>query len=496
MTPLRRAAVNAALLALAGCAATPIPPEETPYFREQSAAAHAARPAAAGDEAQVLAHAARALETRAAEAAAAVADDDEAAGLLDLDAPGARAFVAALERQEDAEAALAAEPLPLERVLLAVFARSPDVAAARARRRSVIASFDQATYLEDLLLRYDAFARLASPVVGGGRMRGSAFPYPGLVALKGEMLDSEVTMAREDARMRVRDVLAAAAMAFHDLAHATDELRIREEQLAVDERVLAATRARVETGRAPQAELLEMEAERAVAANAVADSLAKAARARGVLNTYLRRDVGAPLRLAPTADPPAAAPPVEPLLAALAETSPEVRMARAAERRTAAAVRMGEVMLFAAPAPGAVGGDTMRDGAVPGAPPAFGPDVAWIDELRERRAALAHAAGEALLRARRDVLGAQLARDTACRAFALAEQSSAPLSRDALEERIRLYEAGRSGFAELGAAIGRHLDAEDAAAAARHDYGRAEAAVWMAAGARTGAGAAAEESQR
>ena len=511
------------LLALGACSALQIPPAETPYFRQQADLAQAA-PAAAprGAEAAVLREAAAELAVRATAEAERIRRGDETEGLLDAQSPAAREFLALLADPARAEEVLATTPLDLEHVLLAVHARNPGVAAARANWAATVRMYEQATYLEDLLLRSAAFTRLAAPRIGAAPMREAAFPYPGLVALKGEMIDREVTMAREMARMRLRDAMVAAARAYHEATHHEQELAIRVELLSLADRVVAATRKRVEAGKGPQAELLEMEAERAMAENDRAHAVTSLARARRELNTLLARSPGAPIALRQHGDPPAQTPALAPFLELAARFSPQARVARAETGRSAAAIRMSEAMLFAAPAPGASVAATPMDGSVPvgpdasgaaapgmagamdaapgtaphapglpprdgapgGAPVAFGADLAWVAELRERHVALGRAAEEAALAVQREVVRAHYELDAARRMFEVAARSTEPLSAQSVEERIHLYEAGRGDFAELTAALQLHLRAAHDVAAARHEYGMAQAMLWMAAGAR------------
>ena len=524
-----RALRVASVLVVAGCAALDVPPEETPYFQQQLAIAKAApRAAQPGAEATVLRDAASKLDVRAAAEAERIRRGDETAGLLDVESAPAREFLASLGDPRKAEEILGTAPLDVDHALLAAYARNPDVAAARANWAATVRMYEQATYLEDLLLRYSAFTRLATPRVGAAPMREAAFPYPGLVALKGEMIDREVTMAREMARMRLRDVVVATAKAWHVAVHHGEELKIRDEQLSLAKRVAESTRSRVESGKSPQAELLEMESEVAMAENDRQHAVTSLARARAELNTLLARDPQAPLMLPEQfpAVPPEEATPVEPLLALARTYSPEIRVARAEAARTGAAIRMAEAMLFAPPSPGAVApgapmGGSMstpaagarsesaagamggamgagagasstptspplppRDEPPSGAPGAFGPDVAWVAELKERHVALERAAEESVRAAERRVLDAHYEMEAMRRMYQVAAKSTEPLSAQAVEERIRLYEAGRSEFAELVSTFRRHLDAAHDAVAARHDYFMENAMLWMAIGAR------------
>jgi outer membrane protein TolC len=465
---------------LTGCAATPIPPAETPYYAEQLAIARAAPAAPApGAEAAALREAASKLEVRAAAESDRIRRGDETEGLLDVEAPAAREFLAKLADAARAEEVLATTPLDVEHAFLAVYARNPDVAAARADWSASLRAYETANYLEDLLLRYSAFTRAATPSVGAAPMRESAFPYPGLVALKGEMIDREVAIARETARMRLRDALVAASRAWHVAVHQGEEAAIRGEQLSLAKRLVESARARVASGRSPQAEVLDMEAEVATAENERRQAESSLARARAELNTLLARDPQAPLTLHEHlhADPPEEATPVEPLLELARRWSPEIRVARAEAARSAAAIRMSEATLFAAATP-----DAMKGGEP--ATPAFGADAAWLAELRERHVALQRAAEEAVKAAERRVLDAHFEMDARRRAYLVAAKHAEPLSRQSVGERQRLYESGRAEFADLVASYRRRLDAEHDAVAARHDYFLAEATLWTAVGAR------------
>lgn len=528
------------LLVSAGCARLPAPPPagDTAYAREQVALALATPAAPPRDEGRVLREAVAALEPGAAAARASIDAAGETEGLLDVRTAEAQAVVDKARDAAGGDAFLGAAPLDLETVLLATYARNPDVEASRATWRATIRLYDQATSLEDVLLRYRAFARLSSPPVAAKAMGEAAFPYPGVLALKGEMIAAEVRMAREAARMRLRDVLASAAMAHADLAARAEEVALRAELVSLADRVLASARARVRSGTATQAELLEMEAERAMLENDRVRALAAAAEAAARLNSLLARDARAPIVAGPLPAPPSATPDLLALLALAERYAPEPRMARAEAERTAVAIRMAEAMLFAARAPGAaveapmagagkgsamppertgargpgrsVGGamgagmapspgaplpaasmpgevGTPATPPAPGAPASLGADLGWIAELRERRVARERQAEEGTLVAARGVATAHLGLDNARRMHLLTSGTTVPLATQAVEERMRLYEAGRSDFAEVFAALRRVVDARLGALAARQMYAEAAAKLWMSAGARPSA---------
>ena len=128
---------------------------------------------------------------------------------------------------------------------------------------------------------------------------------------------------------------------------------------------------------------------------------------------------------------------------------------------------------------GAIGGYVMEAGLSSG-----GAALAWVAELRERKVALDREAEEAAQAAARAVVAAHLEMDAARRMHEVAVTSSVPLSSQAANERIRLYESGRGDFAEVIAAYRRFLQGRLDEVTARYEYGEAEARAWMAAGAR------------
>lgn len=515
---------------------------ETPFAREQLARARAALPSPSRDDARVLRDAAALLAAGAAEARRGIDTAEEAEGLLDLSDPGVRERILRLRDRTGGDALLGAAPLDLETVLLATYARNPDVEAARATWRSTMRMFDQATYLENVLLRYRSFARSATAPVAARKMGESAFPYPGVVALKGEMIATEVRMAREDARMRLRDAMAASAMAYVDASARDEEATLRVELVALADRMLEATRARIGAGTATQGEFLEAQAERSMLENERVQALAAAAEAKARLNTLLARDPVTPIAVRKLADPSPETPALAPLLEMAGRYAPEPRMARAEAERTALAIRMAEAMLFAAPPPGTLarvgmpggggaemGGESqempsgaarppvapsarmtgrMGSGAGPGggvsempvptSPPGEGPaltpppapdavlgqDLAWVAELRHRKAALDRKVEEVSLAVERRVVEAHLALDGARRMHALAATSLIPLTTQAVEERLRRYQSGGSEVAEVFDALRRTVDARLSAISARRMYAESLAKGFMAAGAR------------
>ena len=459
---------------LASCASTSeIPPAETAFARAKVAEA-AALPASAAAAARppALAGEALALPPRAPQPAL-----DPVAGIVALDDPRVAAFVAKLRDPQTADAALSETPLDADLVLAAVWVRSPAVAAARDDVEAMRRAYEQASWLDDVETRFRSLGVPAANV--RSMMESAPLDYPGDAALRGQMLDREVEMALARVRMTVLERGSAAVDAYHVAGHHVEELRIRKDQVDILSRLVDVARSRVETGRAPQAELLEAQAELAMVQSDQEHAETALVQARRDLNAQLDRAPDAPWVIAPHGDPPATTPDVPDLIDLAHRSSPGIAMARADVARIAAAEQMARRMATPTRGPGAVAGGGMETGAAP--------DVtapAWAAALAARRAAAERRVADAMRDVDRKVADAVFELDAMARMFRVAARSTEPATRLALEERMNLYEGGRGEFTALLGAFRVHLDALHAVAQARHYYGSMEAMLWMAVGAR------------
>jgi outer membrane protein TolC len=313
----------------------------------------------------------------------------------------------------------------------------------------------------------------------GATMESSPLAYPGTAALRGEMLDLEVAMASARLRMAFLSTAADALGAFHTALHHEGEVEIRREQVSVIERLAAASRARVESGRAPQAELSEAQAELAMSRSDLEHALSALDAARRKFNALLDRAADAPFTGRAHDEPPATTPDAAALVDVAKRWSPEIAMARADAARMAVAERMAGRMANPTRAPGAA---AMTGEAMDAAPDFVPP--AWAAEISSRRAAADRAAEETERSVERMIADMAYELAAMARMYRVAKTAAEPAARQALAERMSLYENGRGEFTDLLAAAKRHLDARHDLVTALHDYRGMEARLWMAVGAR------------
>jgi outer membrane protein TolC len=152
--------------------------------------------------------------------------------------------------------------LDREALIAAVLARNPSIAAARWAWRAALARYPQETALEDPMLDYElAPASLGSSSVDAGHAVAltQAIPFPGKLALRGEIALAEAEAAAGD-HHAVRLRLALLASLLFDQAHLVErKLAVNDAHRALLAELREIAVARYEAGLANQQDPLEAE---------------------------------------------------------------------------------------------------------------------------------------------------------------------------------------------------------------------------------------------
>jgi outer membrane protein TolC len=133
-----------------------------------------------------------------------------------------------------------------------ILLRNPGVRAAERRFRASIQGLSQITALDEILRRYTAFTEDLQPGVGPMKGRDPLslkFPFPGILALKGEIAQQEVWRAREELEMARRDAVTSVRVAFWNLLYNSKARQITIETLDLLSHLEEVATARYEAGK-------------------------------------------------------------------------------------------------------------------------------------------------------------------------------------------------------------------------------------------------------
>jgi outer membrane protein TolC len=212
------------------------------------------------------------------------------------------ARLAALGDPEDDGATAAEELFPEVRLAdveaLAV-TRSPRVLAARRSLRAALEQYGQVEALDDLLRHYAVATGSLMTDVGGAMGQGTAavFPFPGLLALKGEIVAADARAALEDLERARRDALAEGRRLFFALEAAHRSVTLLGEIEGLLRQAVGAVQARYESGRGQLADLVRAEVDLAKNETELTNAAKERAATEAALRSVLALPRGAVLGL-------------------------------------------------------------------------------------------------------------------------------------------------------------------------------------------------------
>ncbi len=374
--------------------------------------------------------------------------------------------------------------------------RNPGVASKERDVRAAIEGYSQAENLDTILRRYSAFT--ASLMTGIGPMDSpeamarSRFPFPGVLALKGEVVTMETTAARENLEAARRKAVTSVDKAYRELIYVGEARKNTESMLDLLDNLKGAATARYSAGETSFQDVLKIGIER--------EKMKEELRTIGEMGrnaeAMIRETLALPpsIRIgAPVSDNvEVAVPELGDLQSMALAGRQELRSMRAMVGKMEKMLLMQETMVH----PGfslnlsqydrdevsriGAGGMGEEKGSFPtttvasvgeGLPkaPMFGTQVAYLRELRQRieglRADLRMEEAATLL----GVRNAWFALDKAGREEALYGDRVVTLSRSALEASNQGYSAGKVMFADVIESYRGWLEANLAFARSRAD---------------------------
>jgi cobalt-zinc-cadmium efflux system outer membrane protein len=139
----------------------------------------------------------------------------------------------------------------LETLETLAFLRNPGIKAGENRVRAAIDTYSQVLALDDILRKYTAFTE--GLMTGVGPLKGkepmkTKFPFPGVLSLKGEIVNKEIQAVMEDLEIARREAITEARKAYWELLFLRKAKNITVVTLGLYRRLEQVATTRYETG--------------------------------------------------------------------------------------------------------------------------------------------------------------------------------------------------------------------------------------------------------
>ncbi|MBZ0255833.1 hypothetical protein K8I31_07205, partial [bacterium] len=125
---------------------------------------------------------------------------------------------------------LLAGNVDLTLALSVAYQRNPTIQAASQAFQAALQRYPQGAYLEGILSQYNAFTKRLNLLLGGMQPQkqkvDAEWPFPGLVSLRGDLIQTDVDIAKQDYSIALRDVFSQTNKVFHELIYIDHAIEI------------------------------------------------------------------------------------------------------------------------------------------------------------------------------------------------------------------------------------------------------------------------------
>ncbi|MDX9755394.1 MAG: TolC family protein [bacterium] len=369
-----------------------------------------------------------------------------------------------------------------------VLLRNPGVRAALDTWQASRNRYAQGAYLEGILRQYNAFTKTLDLLTGEMQkqrpMLEPQVPFPGSTSLRGDLIQTDVHLAKTEAAMVVQDQIAEARNAFHESIYTKKILTITQEQRELLHQMLEVITRRYEAGSASYNDLLQTRIALARLDNELQTWAAQRGVSQARLNTMLDCDPTAPigsLRSSALQWPAAG---LDTLSSQSLAVNPAIQKARLMVTRTQQMIAMAKAMNRPEPTLGAsyfqdrsallVGAEPVRPAFNP-APrlplnTGFGDQEAFLAEMGDRQSAQTQTLQQVINQIQLAVKTAWTAADTAFREIHLYQSTVLPDVTQRIHVAEQEFEAARIDYID-------YLDSQNDWLVSRQALARAEQEV-------------------
>ncbi len=147
---------------------------------------------------------------------------------------------------------LLTDQITLDIVLNTAYSRNPSIKAASQAWQAALERYPQAAYLEGILRQYNSFTKTLNLLLSGmqphKQMVETEWPFPSITSLRGDIIQTDIEIARQDFAIALRDILANVKKTYHDYFYIHQAIDITQENEDLLEQMLDVASQEFEAG--------------------------------------------------------------------------------------------------------------------------------------------------------------------------------------------------------------------------------------------------------
>jgi cobalt-zinc-cadmium efflux system outer membrane protein len=273
----------------------------------------------------------------------------------DLSTDSMKAYRQLAASPEAAKAQLA-QPIALELLVAFGYEWDPGLKSAREKIRAVLEQYPQAVYLENVLRQYNAFTKQLDTKVGPlthKEMMAMKFPFPGTLALKGQVITEDVLIAQKEFDIALRDLVTEIKLAYYDYLFVTEATHINEENQKLLQQMIAIAQTKFRVGQGKYSNVIMAQVELSKLVNAIITLEQQRETIIARINTLLNSSADLPLGVPVPIEEDRVIPTLAELYELAVENRQEIQKQKLAISKMALVVEMSKQMAYPDPTLGA-----------------------------------------------------------------------------------------------------------------------------------------------
>lgn len=140
----------------------------------------------------------------------------------------------------------------LDLLINIAYSRNPSIKAASQAWQASLQRYPQAAYLEGILRQYNSFTKRLNLVLGGmqpqKQMIDTEWPFPGITSLRGNIVQTDIEIAKQGFAIALRNVLSDVKKTYHDYVYIHQAIDITQENTELLEQMLDVASQKFEAG--------------------------------------------------------------------------------------------------------------------------------------------------------------------------------------------------------------------------------------------------------